>query len=98
MTEEPQYTYIRGQGWQILNFKTLEITDNVGVRWRLEERAPNYGENCSWDWNTYSDLSQFAKILQYNKPPMFTPDLDHTLQGATAKYGTPYFMITVVKL
>lgn len=49
---EPEYTYVRGQGWIIQNLESLDFQDTHGKQWTLVARKPAIGE-----YGTFSDIN-----------------------------------------
>lgn len=75
---EPEYTYIRGQGWQIID--NLATTRD-GVQVKIEFRDPILGEKYSWiahedppdwetveKWRTWIIENKWSYISEYDNP------------------------------
>ena len=100
--QEPTYQYVRGLGWQPFpTVLSLEAQTRDGKKLRLEERQPQVGDYCSWDWVEYLTLEQFKSTLRYQSIdtiPRFTPELLAILEDSKARHSMNYYMITLVPL
>ena len=68
MTDEPEYTFIKGQGWVIQKFP-FYVFSHSGRTFILEQRTPKPGENYL-DVDLTTEIEHSAKIIcRYQDTP-----------------------------
>ena len=85
MSEEPVYTFVKGQGWVVQQYRQLTFTVE-GVTITLVERPPEFGEHFWTGPNPIEVLADalkdsywrniYIKRTHRNATPVRTGDLD----------------------
>ena len=102
---EPTYTYVKGQGWILETFESVEATMRDGTRVRLEARNPTHGEcflrSMSWlgadgkpEMHNFKDclVRYYSDLDELRLIRTFNTDTEYIL-------NTPeYALVTVVVL
>lgn len=67
MSEEPTYTYIKGQGWVPAIHESEIITDGAGKRWLMTKRAPVLGELWDGTHEANRTMAQWIDKYRYSR-------------------------------